>query len=104
MLNGFQVGCYADVRTLTADSTLAYLCALVPSINAEGNFMTTSTTLYGWHGFDFMGFSVAGWIAERRPAHWPRFDYWTENGELLVRFGRREVVITPPWWRPRGGR
>jgi hypothetical protein len=65
--------------------------------------MNTTNTLYGWHGFDFMGFKVAGWIAKRRPSHWPLFDCWTENGELLMQFGRREWILTPPWWRPRGG-
>ena len=57
-----------------------------------------------WPGFDFLGFSVVAWIAERRSPHWPLWDYWTENGELFVTFGRLEVVITPPWWRPRRGR
>ncbi|WP_119302926.1 hypothetical protein [Dongia deserti] len=52
-----------------------------------------------WHGFDFLGFSVAGSVAERMSPHWPLFDCWIVRGELFVRFGRREVVITPPWWR-----
>jgi hypothetical protein len=55
-----------------------------------------------WHAFDFLGFKIAGSIAERMSPHWPRFAVWIERGELIVTFGRREVIITPPWWRPRG--
>lgn len=70
-------------------------------MTTEGNFMNTTNTLRGWHGFDFMGFQVAGWIRERRPAQGPLLDFWTEGGELFVAFDRREWSITPPWWRSR---
>lgn len=57
-----------------------------------------------WPGFDFLGFQVAGSIAERMSPHWPLFECSFEGGELFIAFGRREWIVTPPWWRPRARR
>jgi hypothetical protein len=61
----------------------------------------TTITSYGWFGFDFLGFSVAGSVADRMSPHWPLFDCHIDRGELIVTFGRREVIVTPPWWKAR---
>lgn len=72
---------------------------LSPTIESHGT--ERGIVSYGWHGFDFLGFAVTGSIADRRSPHWPMWDCWVNRGELIVYFGRLEVIVTPPWWKPR---